>query len=114
MPAKTGIVLALYQVAKENEKALLKLMPKKRRYFLKAGYATRRAPILLRSRENPEILIEILEWKSDDAVAKAHKDPKVRAIWDEMAKLCKKMGKGLNELPELGTPFPHFDPVDVY
>jgi hypothetical protein len=47
-------------------------------------------------------------------VAKAHRDPKVRAIWDEMDKLCKKMGKGLNELPEFATPFPHFDPVDIY
>ena len=114
MTGKTGVVLALYQVARENEKALLRLLPKKRRYFLKAGYATRRAPILLRSRQNPEIFIEIFEWKSQDAVAKAHQDPKVRAIWDEMDKLCKRIGKGLNEVPEFATPFPHFDPVGIY
>lgn len=114
MAEKTGVVLALYQVAKENEKALLKLLPKKRRYFLKTGYATKRLPILLRSRENPEIFIEIFEWKSQEAVAKAHQGPKVRAIWDEMDKLCKRIGQGLNEIPEFATPFPHFDPVDVY
>ncbi|MCI0596362.1 MAG: hypothetical protein L0Z48_07440 [candidate division Zixibacteria bacterium] len=114
MAKGTGVVLALYQVASENEQALLKLIPKKRRYFLKAGYATRRAPILLRSRQNPEILIEIFEWKSQDAVAKAHQDPKVRAIWDEMDKLCKRIGQGLSEVPEFATPFPHFEPVDVY
>ncbi|MCI0404698.1 MAG: hypothetical protein L0209_01265, partial [candidate division Zixibacteria bacterium] len=44
MAKGTGVVLALYQVASENEQALLKLIPKKRRYFLKAGYATRRRP----------------------------------------------------------------------
>jgi hypothetical protein len=114
MAQKTGVVLALYQVARENEKTLLKLIPKKRRYFLKAGYVTKRPPILLRSRENSEIFIEIFEWKSDAAVAKAHQDPKVRAIWDEMDKLCKKIGKGLNEVPEFATPFPHFELVDVY
>lgn len=92
----------------------MKIIPKKRRYFLKAGYATPRAPILLRSHQNPEIFIEIFEWKSQEAVAKAHQDLKVRAIWDEMDKLCKKLGVGLEKLPEAGSAFPHFDPVDVY
>jgi hypothetical protein len=114
MAGKTGVVLALYQVAKENEKTLLKLLPKKRSYFLKAGYITRRPPILLRSRQNPEIFIEIFEWKNDDAVAKAHQDLKVRAIWEEMDKLCKKIGQGLDEVPEFANPFPHFDAIDIY
>lgn len=90
------------------------LLPKKRRYFLKAGYVTRRAPLLLQSRKNPELFIDIFEWKGDAAVAKAHKDLKVLAIWGEMDKLCKKLGVGLEKLPEVGSAFPHFDPVDIY
>ena len=114
MAGKTGVVLAVYSVSPKNRKKLLALLPKKRRYFLKAGYVTRRAPLLLQSRKNPELFIDIFEWKSDEAVAKAHKDPKVLAIWGEMGKLCKKIGIGLEKLPEAGSAFPHFDPVDVY
>jgi hypothetical protein len=114
MAGKTGVVLAVYSVSKRNRKKLLALLPKKWRYFLKAGYVTRRAPLLLQSRKNPELFIDIFEWKGDAAVAKAHKDPKVLAIWDEMDKLCKKLGVGLEKLPEARSTFPHFDPIDIY
>ena len=111
---KTGVVLAVYRVSKKNQKKLLTLLPRKRRYFLKAGYVTRRPPLLLRSRKNPELFIDIFEWKGGAAVARAHKDPKVLAIWGELGKLCKKIGVGLKNLPEGEGVFPHFDPVDVY
>ena len=69
------VVIATYVVPKENQAAYFEVMRQRRAYFLEVGYATDRAPIVMRSMKNEEMILEVFEWTSHEAVEKAHEDP---------------------------------------
>lgn len=51
-------------------------------------------------------LIEIFEWKSDEAKTVAHQHPAIMAIWGRMMPICE--FPALKDLPEAQRPFPNF------
>ncbi|HEX2653230.1 MAG TPA: hypothetical protein VHN11_06225 [Xanthobacteraceae bacterium] len=55
-------------------------------------------------------IIEVFEWKSEQAVADAHKNPEVLKLWDRFNACCE-YGK-LKDVAELNEMFPHFEPVE--
>lgn len=55
--------------------------------------------------------VEIFEWTSADAASKAHFDPRVLALWDELGEVA--TYKTLSQLAEAGEMFPHFEVVDA-
>jgi len=107
------VVIAPYRVKKENQPEFFKVIKEKRKYFLENGFMTSRTPILLQSREDEEILIDIFEWTSDEHIDKAHQDEGVRRLWTRMDELWEKGGFKLNTLKETEMSFPNFIPVDL-
>ncbi len=113
-PNAPRIVIAPYKVPKKNQEAFIKLLVRKRNYYLKHGYVTTRMPILMRSNKNPKILIDIFEWMSSVTELQAHRDTNVRKIWRKMEALWSDGGMFLETLPEAHLPFPEFEPLNIY
>lgn len=111
---ESAIVLAPYRVKIPHQKDLFDILREKRKYFLDTGYVTSRLPVILRSRKDKEILIEVFEWTSDKHTDDAHKDPNVQEIWDRMDKICSDIGFPLEKIPEALESFPHFDTINIY
>lgn len=107
------VVLAPYRVKKENQQEFFDLMKEKRKYFLENGFMTNRLPLLLQSRQDEEIMIDIFEWTSDEHIDKAHQDAGVRKFWTRMDELWENGGFKLNTLKEADISFPNFIPVDL-
>lgn len=72
------------------------------------GLATERPPIALRGRDG--VIVEIFEWR-EGAIAAAHTNPAVHAMWDRYAAVCDYVP--LRDLPEAGDLFAQFEPIDL-
>jgi hypothetical protein len=56
-------------------------------------------------------IVEVFEWKSEEATEQAHSNPQVLKLWkrfDECSTYVK-----LDALAEVGEMFPHFEPIDL-
>jgi len=114
MNIQSAITIAPYKVQTENQETFFLIVKEKRKYFLKAGYVTSRSPILMRSRIDKTILLEIFEWTSEKHCEDAHHDDKVQSYWNRMYKLWEDGGFGLEQIQEAKLKFAHFDPIDIY
>lgn len=56
-------------------------------------------------------IVEVFEWKSEEATAKAHSDPVVRKLWDRFEACSQYIT--LRDLAETTSPFPHFEPIEL-
>lgn len=56
-------------------------------------------------------MVEIFEWKSEEAVAAAHENPVVRKLWERFEACSEYIT--LRDLAETSSPFPHFEPIDL-
>lgn len=54
-------------------------------------------------------IIEIAEWKSSEAIDKAHQSEKVRAVWDQISSVAELTS--LSSLAEAQYPFPNFKAI---
>lgn len=55
-------------------------------------------------------IIEIAEWRSTEAIDKAHQSPQVMAVWDKIGSLAELTS--LSTLAEAQERFPNFKPLD--
>ena len=108
------VVLATYKVKISNQPKFFQLLKEKRNYFIEKGYVTKRSPILLRSKKNKQMLLEIFEWTNEKSPKTAHKDSVVRKFWENMEDIWADGGFSLDKIPETDKPFPHLEPVDIY
>ena len=56
-------------------------------------------------------MVEVFEWKSAEAIAAAHANPAVQALWGEFGAVCDYVP--LTSLPEAHQMFAEFDSVDL-
>jgi len=108
------VVLATYKVKVSNQPKFFQLLKEKRNYFIKKGYITKRPPILLRSKKNKQILLEIFEWINEKSSKTSHKDSVVRKFWKDMEDVWIDAGFSLDKIPESQKPFSHLEPIDIY
>lgn len=74
------------------------------------GLATDRHPIVMRAKDGT--LVEVFEWASPAAIAEAHTNPRVQAMWARFAACCDYAP--LNTLPETGDLFAEFEAVEIH
>jgi hypothetical protein len=72
------------------------------------GLATDRPTLAMRSKEG--IIVEVFEWQTG-AIATAHTNPDVLAMWERYAAVCDYVP--LHELPEARDMFAQFEPVEL-
>jgi hypothetical protein len=73
----------------------------------KEGLVTDREPVIMEAADGT--IIEVFEWLSDEAIAKAHTNAEVHKLWAEYFAICNVVP--LNTLSEAGGMFATFDAV---
>lgn len=68
------------------------------------GLATDFPPLVLRAADGT--LVEIFEWESADAIARAHENPRVRELWERFGACCDYVP--VAEVPEAQRMFSEF------
>jgi quinol monooxygenase YgiN len=105
---KGVIVIVAYRPKPGKEKQTLELVRSRVPTLRNEGLATDRAPIIMRARDGT--IIEVSEWKSEDAIDAAHKNPNVLAMWDKFFAICDCVP--FRTLAEAEEMFPNFEPID--
>ena len=72
------------------------------------GLATDRDVYILRSASG--VIVEVFEWVSKDAIAQAHQNVLVAAMWERFASCCDYVP--VNELPEVQDLFAEFSVIE--
>jgi len=101
------IVIVAYRPKPGKEKQTLELVRSRVPILRNEGLATDRAPIIMRARDGT--IIEVSEWKSEDAIDAAHKNPNVLAMWKKFFAICDCVP--LRTLAEAEEMFPNFEPI---
>lgn len=71
------------------------------------GLVTDREPIIAVAADGT--VLEVFEWASTEAIAAAHTNPAVRAMWDEYDRVC--TYRPIGEVPEAAHLFAEFAPL---
>src|ERR1700674_2851163 len=87
MAGVCGIVA--YRPKPGKEKELLELVRNRVPTLRKEGLVTDRVPAIMRSRDGT--IVEVSEWKSQEAIDAAHRNPNVLAMWDKFFAICECM-----------------------
>ena len=101
------IVIVAYRPKPGKEEELLDLVRSRVPTLRKEGLVSDRAPIVMRTRDGT--IIEVSEWKSQEAIDAAHKNPKVLAMWNKFFAICDCVP--LNTLAEAKEMFAGFEPL---
>jgi uncharacterized glyoxalase superfamily protein PhnB len=102
-------VIACYRPRPGQEAALLELVRRHVPTLRRLGLATDRAPTLLQAADGT--LVEVFEWASADAIAAAHQQAEVLALWQAFGAACEIVK--LPQLAETQQLFAEFTPVDT-
>ena len=70
---------------------------------------TEKLPFVMRASDGT--LLEVFEWRSAEAIDRAHHDPAVQALWGEFAEVCEYVP--LASLHEAGQMLAEFDAVSL-
>lgn len=105
-----GRMVIVSYVPKPGMQAALMAAVRKHLHVLRAwGLATERSAIVMRAADGS--LVEIFEWRSAEAIAQAHSNPAVQALWAEFGAACD--FRPLAALPECQQFFAEFEPVEL-
>ena len=101
------IVIVAYRPKTGTESQTLDLVRGRVPKLRKEGLVTDRTPTIMRARDGT--IIEVSEWKSQEAIDAAHKNPNVLAMWNRFFAVCDCVP--LNQLSESAEMFAGFEPV---
>jgi quinol monooxygenase YgiN len=102
------IVIVAYRPKPGKEQEILELVRARVPTLRKEGLVTDRVPTIMRARDGT--IIEVSEWKSQEAIDAAHKNPNVLAMWNKFFAVCDCVP--LNTLAEANEMFAGFGPVE--
>jgi hypothetical protein len=102
-------VIVAYRPKPGREAALLAVVARHLEVLAAQELVTDRPAYVMRSRDGT--LVEVFEWRSADAIDRAHGNPAVLALWSEFEATCDYVP--LNTLPEAAQMFAEFEPVEL-
>lgn len=103
------LVIVAYRPKPGRADELLALARQHVPVLRRLGFATERAPYLMRAEDGT--LIEVFEWKSAEAIARAHEDPAIQAMWAQYAEVCDYVPLG--GVDEARNLFAEFEAVEL-
>src|SRR5947208_5950427 len=80
------VVIVAYRPKPGKENELVDLLRSRVPTLRKEGLVTDRAPTMMCSCDGT--IIEVSEWKSQEAIDAAHKNPNVLAMWNKFFAIC--------------------------
>lgn len=101
------IVIVAYRPKPGKESETLDLVRSRVPALRKEALVTDRTPIIMCARDGT--IIEVSEWKSQEAIDAAHKNQNVLAMWNRFFAVCDCVP--LNTLPESAEMFAGFEPI---
>lgn len=101
------VVIVAYRPKPGHEADLLELVRSRVPTLRKEDLVTDRVPVIMRAKDGT--IIEVSEWKSQEAIEAAHRNPRVLAMWDKFFVLCDCVP--LKSVPESETMFAGFEPI---
>jgi quinol monooxygenase YgiN len=101
------VVIVAYRPKPAKANETLELVRSRVPILRNEGLVTDRTPAIVRARDGT--IIEVSEWKSQEAIEAAHKNPNVLAMWNKFFAVCDCVP--LNTLPESAEMFAGFEPV---
>src|SRR4029434_35793 len=101
------IVIVAYRPKLGRESQTLDLVRSRVPTLRKEGLVTDGTPNIIRARDGT--IIEVSEWKSQEAIEAAHKNPNVLAMWNKFFEACDCIP--LNTVSESAEMFAGFDPL---
>jgi hypothetical protein len=102
------MVIVAYRPKPGCEDTLLALTREHVPILRALGLATDRPPLAMRSKDG--VIVEVFEWR-EGAIAKAHENPEVLAMWGRYAAICDYTP--LKDLSEAGDLFAQFEPIEL-
>jgi len=102
-----SISVACYKPRPGCEEALIELVRNHLPPLREQGLVTDRIPIVMRTADGT--IIEVFEWVSQEAIAGAHTNPAVLALWKRFEAVC--WYETPSNIPEFQNMFAHFTPV---
>lgn len=101
------IVLACYHPHPGQGEELRKLVKNHFPLLRRRQLVTDRQPVVMEAGDGT--VLEVFEWKSEEAVRAAHKDPEVGRLWEEFDKVCESIP--VDQVEGAGKVFAHFTPL---
>ena len=111
-PPTGQIVTATYQVAPERQADFLELLHGCEATMRSEGLITTRPIIRMRSKADPAMLVEIMEWVDDTAFDRAQKNPLVLQWWGQYEALWERGGFGMGDIPESKQPWAQYQALE--
>ena len=102
-------VIVAYKPKTGRDKQLLAAVHKHLTVLKAEGLVTDRPAYAMRAADGT--VVEVFEWKSAEAIAAAHSNPAVQALWGEFGAACDYVP--LSSLPEAHQMFAEFDSADL-
>ena len=102
------IVIVAFRPKPGMESDLLQLTRDHMPVLLGQGLVTDRDSIAMRAADGT--IVEVFEWKSEEAVQAAHSIPVVLEMWQKYGEACDIVR--LVDVAELQQMFPHFEPIE--
>ena len=111
MPKKQ-YMLASYQVKLEDQSDFLKELLATERAYREEGFITDKPIIRMRSKIDPEFILEIIEWVNCQAFQDVQENDRVMSHWGKLESLWKNGGFGLDKIPESKIPWVMMDVIE--
>lgn len=103
------IVIVAYRPKAGQQAALEALMRRHHQRLHAEGLVTERTPVLMRAGDGT--VVEVFEWRSKEAMQRAHDNPRVQQMWSEYGAACDYVP--LAEVPEARELFAEFEPMHI-
>ncbi|KKI88914.1 hypothetical protein WQ54_28755 [Bacillus sp. SA1-12] len=103
----SSVFMALYRPKKGKENELKEILKVHISTLREEGLITIRELLTLQAEDGT--IIEIAEWKSNEAKEKAHQSAKVMDVWKKISSVAELTN--LSSLAEAQVPFPNFKPL---
>src|SRR5262245_13659119 len=103
------MVIVAYRPRPGQEARLVELTRTHVTTLREQGLATAREPYAMRAADGT--IVEVFEWASKEAIASAHTNPVVAAMWKEYGEVCDYVP--LNTLAETAGVFAGLEPIDL-
>jgi quinol monooxygenase YgiN len=100
-------VIACYHPKPGKDEELLALTREHVPILRDEGLATERPAYAMRAKDGT--VVEVFEWKSDEAIESAHTNPEVIKLWERYAAACDYVS--LSSLAEAKDMFAGFEPI---
>jgi hypothetical protein len=101
------LVIACYRPKPGRDEELRELTRTHVAVLREQGLATSRSPIAMTASDGT--IVEVFEWTSAEAIASAHKNPAVLALWDKYGAVCEMVP--VAQVPGTDALFPNFSPL---